>query len=103
MLGTLLRQRICSLRLLCVAEGLLCQYGTVEVWHMLGGFAEGLMSGLLRPGFRLAESELTVFHSLQGIVTVGDYDGVVAQVHIPSGHLLADVDEYMGRRYAFLL
>ena len=35
---------------------------------------------------------------LQGIVTVGDYDGVVAQVHIPSGHLLADVDEYMGRR-----
>ncbi len=35
---------------------------------------------------------------MQGIVTVGDYDGVVAQVHIPSGHLLADVDEYMGRR-----
>ena len=35
---------------------------------------------------------------LQGIVTVGDYDGVVAQVHIPSGHLLADLDEYMGRR-----
>ena len=33
-------------------------------------------------------------------MTVGDYDGVVAQVHIPSGHLLADVDEYMGRRYA---
>ena len=48
------------------------------------------------------KSELSLIH-MQGIVTVGDYDGVVAQVHIPSGHLLADVDEYMGRRYAVLL
>ena len=37
---------------------------------------------------------------LQGVVTVGDYDGVVAQVHIASGHLVADVDEHDGRRCA---
>lgn len=30
---------------------------------------------------------------------MGDYDGVVAQVHIASGHLVADVDEHAGRRY----
>jgi hypothetical protein len=36
----------------------------------------------------------------QGVVTVGDYDGVVAQVHIASGHLVADVDEHDGRRWA---
>jgi hypothetical protein len=36
---------------------------------------------------------------LQGVLTVGDYDGVVAQVHIASGHLIADVDEHAGRRY----
>ncbi|EIE23238.1 WD40 repeat-like protein, partial [Coccomyxa subellipsoidea C-169] len=34
----------------------------------------------------------------EGVLTVGDYDGVVAQVHIPSGHLIADVDEHAGRR-----
>lgn len=34
----------------------------------------------------------------QAVVTVGDYDGVVAQVHVPSGHLVADVDEHAGRR-----
>ena len=35
---------------------------------------------------------------MQGIVTVGDYDGVVSQVHVASGHLVADVDEHDGRR-----
>ena len=35
---------------------------------------------------------------MQGIVTVGDYDGVVSQVHVASGHLVADVDEHAGRR-----
>ncbi|KAK9826373.1 hypothetical protein WJX81_004551 [Elliptochloris bilobata] len=34
----------------------------------------------------------------EGIVTVGDYDGVVLQVHVASGHLVADVDEHNGRR-----
>ncbi|BDA50225.1 probable WD repeat-containing protein RUP1 [Coccomyxa sp. Obi] len=34
----------------------------------------------------------------EGVLTVGDYDGVVAQVHIASGHLIADVDEHAGRR-----
>lgn len=45
-----------------------------------------------------AKRNSVVRFCVQGIVTVGDYDGVVAQVHIPSGHLLADLDEYMGRR-----
>jgi hypothetical protein len=35
---------------------------------------------------------------VQGIVIVGDYDGVVSQVHVASGHLVADVDEHDGRR-----
>ena len=40
---------------------------------------------------------------MQGVVTVGDYDGVVAQVHIDSGHLVADVDEHAGAQVGGLL
>jgi len=33
-----------------------------------------------------------------GVVTVGDYDGVVVQLDLESGHLVAEKDEHMGRR-----
>lgn len=33
-----------------------------------------------------------------GTVTVGDYDGVVTQLDLESGHLVAEVDEHAGRR-----
>lgn len=35
---------------------------------------------------------------LDGVVTVGDYDGVLSQLHICSGHLLGEVDDHLGRR-----
>lgn len=35
---------------------------------------------------------------LQGVVTVGDYDGVVSQMHLESGHFVADIDEHHGQR-----
>lgn len=33
-----------------------------------------------------------------GVVTVGDYDGVVIQIDLESGHLIAEADEHAGRR-----
>lgn len=33
-----------------------------------------------------------------GVVTVGDYDGVVVQLDLESGHLVAEKDEHLGRR-----
>lgn len=33
-----------------------------------------------------------------GVVTVGDYDGVVVQLDLESGHLVAEQDEHCGRR-----
>ncbi len=33
-----------------------------------------------------------------GVVCVGDYDGVLTQLHVCSGHQLADVDAHAGRR-----
>ena len=33
-----------------------------------------------------------------GVVTVGDYDGVVVQLDLESGHLLSEQDEHGGRR-----
>ena len=33
-----------------------------------------------------------------GVVTVGDYDGVVVQLDLESGHLVAEQDEHSGRR-----
>ncbi|GLI60377.1 hypothetical protein VaNZ11_002508 [Volvox africanus] len=35
---------------------------------------------------------------LDGVLTVGDYDGVLMQLHIASGHQLADVDAHSGRK-----
>ncbi|GIL91488.1 hypothetical protein Vretimale_18776 [Volvox reticuliferus] len=35
---------------------------------------------------------------LDGVLTVGDYDGVLMQLHIASGHQLADVDVHGGRK-----
>lgn len=34
----------------------------------------------------------------RGVITVGDYDGSVQQVHLESGHFMADADEHNGRR-----
>lgn len=36
--------------------------------------------------------------SVQGVVTVGDYDGVVSQIHLESGHFIADLDDHGGQR-----
>ncbi len=33
-----------------------------------------------------------------GVVTVGDYDGVVVQIDLESGHLVSEKDEHLGRR-----
>lgn len=33
-----------------------------------------------------------------GVITVGDYDGAVSQVHVCSGHFLNDIDAHSGRR-----
>jgi E3 ubiquitin-protein ligase RFWD2 len=33
-----------------------------------------------------------------GVVTVGDYDGVVVQLDLESGHLVAEKDQHLGRR-----
>lgn len=38
--------------------------------------------------------------SVQGVITVGDYDGVVSQIHLESGHFVADLDDHGGQRYA---
>ncbi|KAG2496549.1 hypothetical protein HYH03_005372 [Edaphochlamys debaryana] len=35
---------------------------------------------------------------MDGMVTVGDYDGVLLQLHVASGHQLADVDAHAGRK-----
>ena len=37
--------------------------------------------------------------AVQGVVTVGDYDGVVSQMHLESGHFIADIDDHGGSRY----
>lgn len=41
-------------------------------------------------------SPVSVF--MQGVVTVGDYDGVVSQIHLESGHFIADLDDHNGQR-----
>lgn len=38
--------------------------------------------------------------SLQGVVSVGDYDGVISQLDLHSGHWLGDREESDGSRYA---
>ncbi|KAL3152751.1 hypothetical protein ABBQ38_012338 [Trebouxia sp. C0009 RCD-2024] len=43
-------------------------------------------------------SSLAWDHSQQGVVTVGDYDGVVSQMHLESGHFVADLDNHGGQR-----
>lgn len=40
--------------------------------------------------------------SLPGPCAVADYDGVVSQVDMESGHLIAEVDEHDGRRCAMV-
>lgn len=40
--------------------------------------------------------------AMQGVVTVGDYDGVVSQIHLESGHFIADLDDHGGQRSAVL-
>ena len=50
------------------------------------------------PGFYYCP-KLIPGHSVQGVVTLGDYDGVVSQVDLSSGHWLGDRDEHDGRRY----
>lgn len=35
---------------------------------------------------------------VDGVITVGDYDGVLLQLHVASGHQLADVDHHAGRK-----
>lgn len=49
------------------------------------------MSGMLR------------YALVQGVLTVGDYDGVISQMDVSSGHLLADRDEHNGQRYVVAL
>ena len=39
-------------------------------------------------------------HGVQNMITVGDYDGVVCQLDVQSGHVVADRDEHAGRRCA---
>ena len=42
--------------------------------------------------------QVTHASALQGVLTVGDYDGVVSQMDVSSGHLLADRDDHSGQR-----
>lgn len=37
-------------------------------------------------------------HSMDGVITIADYDGVITQLHVCSGHQLGDVDAHAGRR-----
>ena len=41
---------------------------------------------------------LILIFARQGVVTVGDYDGVVSQMHLESGHFIADIDDHGGSR-----
>jgi E3 ubiquitin-protein ligase RFWD2 len=43
-------------------------------------------------------SSLTWHPDQPGVVTVGDYDGVVVQLDVESGHVVAEGDEHSGRR-----
>jgi E3 ubiquitin-protein ligase RFWD2 len=51
-------------------------------------------------GIRLASKvSCLVWHPDQeGVVTCADYDGIVSQVHVSTGHLMAEVDGHSGRR-----
>lgn len=41
---------------------------------------------------------LNVFVVIQGVVTVGDYDGTLSQLHMETGHFVADQEENDGKR-----
>ena len=36
---------------------------------------------------------------LQDVITLGDYDGGVTQLHIPTGHCIWQADDHDGARY----
>jgi WD40 repeat protein len=43
-------------------------------------------------------SSIAFSPDMQGVVSVGDYDGTLTQVHVASGHYLSEVDAHAGRR-----
>lgn len=74
----------------------------VRLYSLASGLEEGncsLQSSPLRV-HRLASklSSLTWHPDQPGVVTVGDYDGVVVQLDVESGHVVAEGDEHSGRR-----
>ncbi|KAK9805573.1 hypothetical protein WJX72_005987 [[Myrmecia] bisecta] len=71
-------------------------YSLSSLQSSSGGSLHQLPVALHRMPSKL--SSITWSPDIEGVVTVGDYDGVVSQVHVASGHLLADADEHSGRR-----
>ncbi|KAG2432743.1 hypothetical protein HYH02_012877 [Chlamydomonas schloesseri] len=63
-----------------------------------GGAEEG--EGLLAVVQRMPSKVSCISWSpfMDGVMTVGDYDGVLLQLHIASGHQLSDVDAHGGRK-----
>lgn len=43
-------------------------------------------------------SSIAFSPDMQGVISIGDYDGTLTQVHVASGHYLNEVDAHAGRR-----
>lgn len=43
------------------------------------------------------------FLCMQDVVALGDYDGVVTQLHTPTGHNIWQADDHDGARWALML
>ncbi|KAG2424615.1 hypothetical protein HXX76_014340 [Chlamydomonas incerta] len=57
---------------------------------------EGLLAVVQRMPSKVSCISWSPF--MDGVMTVGDYDGVLLQLHIASGHQLSDVDAHGGRK-----
>ena len=71
----------------------------VCLYSLAGSLNEEQESAPIRV-HRLASklSSLTWYPDEPGVVTVGDYDGVVVQLDLESGHVVAEGDEHSGHR-----
>ena len=70
-------------------------------WYLASEHARctAVQLGVQNPAWHGKVWQVTDASALQGVLTVGDYNGVVSQMDVSSGHLLASRDDHSGQRW----
>lgn len=72
----------------------------IRAYRLMDALGDGGVPAAPVTGHRMPAklSSLAWSPAAHGVITVGDYDGSVQQVHLETGHFIADADEHGGRR-----